>query len=178
MTSHKRISIVITTVFGFIYVMANSGSLPATAATAIRAIGIIAAIGLLVSLPRPDVPDPPGVGFSRAYWLIVAAEVAAGIGGLIVLNDMLGIHDASIAWISVVVGVHFLGFYVIWRLPVMVWIGAAISVCGALGLVAAGMDRSAALIALVAGIVPGAVLLAGGWWSRFHPTSHRAATHG
>ena len=89
---------------------------------------------------------------------------------------MLGIHDASIAWISVVVGVHFFGFYVIWRLPVMVWIGAAISVCGALGLLAAGMDRSAALIAVVAGIVPGAVLLAGGWWSRFHPTS-RPGSH-
>jgi hypothetical protein len=74
--------------------------------------------------------------------------------------------------------VHFFGFYVIWRLPVMVWIGAAISVCGALGLVAAGMDRSAALIAVVAGIVPGAVLLVGGWWSRFHPTSDRAASHG
>ena len=178
MTRHKRISIVITTVFGFIYIMANAQLLPASEATPIRVIGILAAAGLLIGLPRPDRADPPGVGFSRAYWLIVAAEVIAGVGGLIVLNDMLGIHDASIAWISVVVGVHFFGFYVIWRLPVMVWIGAAISVCGALGLVAAGMDRSAALIALVAGIVPGALLLAGGWWSRLHPTSDRAATHG
>ena len=178
MTRHKRISIVITTVFGFIYIMANTQLLSTSEATVVRAIGILAAAALLISLPRPDRPDPPGVGFSREYWLIVAAEVAAGIGGLIVLNDVLGIHDASIAWISVVVGVHFFGFYVVWRLPVMVWIGAAISVCGMLGLVAAGMDRSAALIAVVAGIVPGAVLLAGGWWSRLHPTPDRAATHG
>jgi hypothetical protein len=178
MTRHKRISIVITTVFGFIYIMANAQLLPATEATAVRAIGILAAGGLLFSLPRPDRPDPPGFGFSRGYWLIVAAEVAAGVGGLIVLSAVLGIHDASIAWISVVVGVHFFGFYVIWRLPIMVWIGAAITVCGALGLLAAGFDRSAVLIAVVAGIVPGAVLLAGGYWSRMHPTQERSATHG
>ncbi len=168
MTRHKRISIVITTVFGFTYIMANAQLLPPSDATPVRVIGILAAAGLLIGLPRPDRPDPPGVGFSRAYWLIVAAEVAAGIGGLVVLNTLLGIHDASIAWISVVVGVHFFGFYVIWRLPIMVWVGAAITACGALGLIAAGMDRSAALIAMVAGIVPGAVLLAGGYWSRFH----------
>ena len=178
MTRHKRISIVITTIFGFTYVMANTGTLPATAATAIRAIGIMAAIGLLVSLPRPDMPDQPGLGFSRDYWLIVAAEVIAGLGGLAVLNSVLGIHDASIAWISVVVGVHFFGFYVIWRLPIMVWVGAAITVCGALGLIAAGLDRSATLIAFVAGIVPGAVLLAGGYWSRFHRLPDPTATHG
>jgi hypothetical protein len=178
MTRHKRISIVITTVFGFIYIMANAQLLPASEATAVRAVGILAAAGLLIGLPRPDRPDPPGVGFSRPYWLIVAAEVAAGIGGLLVLNDVLGIHDASIAWISVVVGVHFFGFYVIWRLPVMVWIGAAITICGVIGLLVAGMDRSAALIAVVAGIVPGAVLLAGGYWSRFHPLPGRAATRG
>ncbi len=178
MTRHKRTSIVITTVFGFIYVMANAGTLPATAATAIRAIGVLAAIGLLISLPRPDMPDPPGVGFSRDYWLIVAGEVIVGLGGLAVLNSVFGIHDASIAWISVVVGVHFFGFYVIWRLPIMVWVGAAITACGALGLIAAGMDRSAALIAVVAGVVPGAVLLAGGYWSRFHRVPGPSASQG
>jgi hypothetical protein len=178
MTRHKRMAIVITTIFGFIYIMANAQLLPAAEATAARVIGILAAVGLLISLPRPDRPDPPGVGFGRGYWLIVAAEVAAGVVGLVVLNDLLAIHDASIAWISLVVGVHFFGFYVIWRLPVMVWVGAAITVCGAVGLLAAGLDRSAALIAVVAGIVPGAVLLAGGWWSRLHPTGDRAASHG
>jgi hypothetical protein len=169
MTRHKRISIFITTVFGFIYIMANAGTLPATTATAIRAVGIVAAIGLLVSLPRPDRPDPPGIGFSRPYWLIVTAEVIVGLGGLAVLNAVLGMHDASIAWISLVVGVHFFGFYVIWRLPVMIWIGAAITLCGLAGLVAAGADLSAAAVAVTAGVVPGGVLLAGGYWSRFHP---------
>ena len=178
MTRHKRISIVVTTVFGFIYIMANAQPLPGAAAIALRVIGIVAAAALLISLLRPDRPDPPGVGFSRSYWLIVAAEVATAVGGLVVLNGLLGIHDASIAWISLVVGVHFFGFYVIWRLPVMVWIGAAISLCGAIGLVAAGLDRSAVLIAVVAGIVPGAVLLAGGWWSRLHPAEYRAPSHG
>ncbi len=178
MTRHKRISIFITTIFGLVYVMANTQLLAPIEGVAIRVIGIIAAVGLLLSLPRPDMPDPPGVGFSRGYWLIVAAEIVVGLGGLWVLNGVLGIHDASIAWISLVVGVHFFGFYVIWRLPVMVWLGAAITVCGALGLIAAGLDRSATLIAVVAGIVPGALLLAGGWWSRLHPVSGHPAGNG
>ena len=37
MTRHKRTSIFITTIFGFIYVMANAGTLPSTAATAAKA---------------------------------------------------------------------------------------------------------------------------------------------
>ena len=178
MTRHKRTSIFITTIFGFIYVMANAGTLPATAATAVRMVGILAAVGLLISVPRPNRPDPPGIGFSREYWLIVAGEVIVGLGGLAVLNAVLGIHDASIAWISLVVGVHFFGFYVIWRLPVMVWIGAAITLCGIAGLAAAGIDLSAAVIAVTAGVLPGAILLAGGWWSRLHPMTDAALRGG
>jgi hypothetical protein len=168
-TRHKRTSIYITTIFGFVYVMANAGTLPATPAMAVRAVGILAAIGLLASLPRPDRPDPPGIGFSRSYWLIVAGEVIVGLGGLAILNSVLGIHDGSIAWVSLVVGVHFFGFYVIWRLPVMVWIGAGITLCGVAGLVAVGVEMSAAVIAVAAGVLPGGILLAGGWWSRLHP---------
>ena len=178
MTRHKRISIFITTTFGFIYVMANAGTLPGNAAIAVRTVGILAAVGLLISLPRPDRADPPNVGFTRDYWLIVAGEVIVGLGGLALLNGVLGIHDASIAWISLVVGIHFFGFYVIWHLPVMVWIGAAITVCGVAGLIAAGVNLSAATIAVVAGVLPGAVLLAGGYWSRFHPMPDRSPTHG
>jgi hypothetical protein len=165
MTRHKRISIFITTVFGFVYMMANAAYLPATFAVLVRTAAVIAAVGLLVATPRPDRPDPPGVGFSRAYWAIVAGEVVIGLAGLLVLNTVLGIRDASIAWISLVVGVHFFGFYVIWRFPIMVWIGAAISACGVAGLVAAGVDLSAAAIAVTAGVLPGIVLLAAGWWS-------------
>ena len=174
MTRHKRVSIFITAIFGFIYVMANAGALSSTVATAIRTTGILVALGLLVSVPRPNSPDQPDVGFGRDYWLIVAAEVIVGLGGLVILNSVLGIHDASIAWISIIVGVHFFGFYVIWGFPIMIWIGTAITLCGVAGLVAAGMDLSAAVISVTAGIVPGAVLLAGGWWSRFHSVGGRS----
>ena len=53
MTRHKRTSIVITTVFGFIYVMANAQFLPASEAIAIRVVGILAAVGLLICCRGP-----------------------------------------------------------------------------------------------------------------------------
>jgi hypothetical protein len=168
MTRHKRISIYVIAVFGFVYVMANAGSLPSTVALVTRAAAVLVAIGLFVATPRPDRPDPPGVGFTPAYWLIVIGEVTVGVAGLFVINTVIDVHDASIAWISLVVGIHFLGFYAIWSLPIMIWIGAAITLCGAAGLVAAGIDLSAPLIALTAGVLPGAVLLAAGWWSALH----------
>ena len=162
MTRHKRTSIFITTIFGFIYVMANAAYLPATTATVVRLIAIVAAVALFVGTPRPDRPDPPGVGFTRNYWLIVAAEVVVGLGGLAFINGVLGIHDVSVAWISLVVGVHFFGFYVIWGFPVMIWIGVAITACGGAGLVGAAFGESAMFVAVAAGILPGFVLLAGG----------------
>ena len=173
MTRHKRTSIFISGIFGLVYIVANAAYLPSTAALVVRTVGVLAAVGLLFATPRPDLPDPPGTGFSRDYWLIVAGEVIVGVGGLVILNSVLGIHDASIAWISLVVGVHFFGFYVIWGFPIMIWVGTAITLCGAAGLVAAGMDLSAAAIAVVAGLVPGVVLFAAGWYSVLHrPTAH------
>ena len=50
----------------------------------------------------------------------------------------------------------------------MVWIGAAITLCGVAGLIAAGIDLSAAVISMTAGVLPGVVLLAAGWWSALH----------
>jgi hypothetical protein len=178
MTPHKRTSIYITTVFGFIYVMANASYLPATAAIVVRGIAILGALGLLLATPGPDRPDPAGVGFSRSYWQIVAGEVIVGLVGLAVLNSVFALHDASIAWISLVVGVHFFGFYVIWHFPIMIWIGAAITLCGAVGLLVAVVGLPAAIVAIAGGILPGGVLLAGGYWSALHRQSGTVARNG
>ena len=173
MTRHKRISIYITTVFGLVFVMANAAYLPSMAAFVVRVLGVLAAVGLLLATPKPDRPDHPGIGFSRDFWLIDAGEVIVGLGGIVLLNSVLGIHDVSIAWISLVVGVHFFGLYAIWGFPIMIWVGTAITLCGVAGLVAAGMDLSAAAIAVVAGLVPGVVLFTAGWYSVLHrPTAH------
>jgi hypothetical protein len=178
MTRHKRIAIYITGVFGFIYVMANAAYLSSTLAFAVRTVAVLAVVGLIVASPRPDRPDPPGTGFSRSYWIIVTGEIVIGLAGLLVINGVFGAHDASIAWISLVVGLHFFGFYVIWGFRIMVWVGAAITLCGVAGLVAAGIDLSAAAIAVTAGVVPGVVLLAAGWWSALHRTPNRAIGSG
>jgi hypothetical protein len=71
-----------------------------------------------------------------------------------------------VAWVSVVVGVHLFALASLWRVSLFRWPGAAIALCGLAGLAglaAAGRDASGAVIAIVGGVLPGALLLAAGY---------------
>ena len=57
--------------------------------------------------------------------------------GLAVLNGRLHAPQAAVTWVSLVVGVHFLALAVLWKLAFFHWLGAAIALCGAVGLVLA-----------------------------------------
>jgi hypothetical protein len=52
----------------------------------------------------------------------------------------------------------------VWSQPLFFWLGAALSVCGVLGLVLAGAGAGPAPIDLVGGIVPGALLFGFALW--------------
>ena len=67
------------------------------------------------------------------------------------------------AWVSVVVGVHFFALAALWRVSLFRWLGAAIAVCGLAGLAAAGLGASSAVVATMGGVLPGALLLAAGY---------------
>lgn len=94
-------------------------------------------------------------------WSIVAAEVVAVVAGIAVLNGPLGLPRAVLPWVTFVVGVHFLGLVRGWKAPSLSWLGAGMALCGASGLVAAALGAPTAAIAAVAGVAPGALLLAG-----------------
>jgi hypothetical protein len=72
--------------------------------------------------------------------------------------------DAVIAWISFVLGVHFVALAVVWKTVIFARLGVVLAVCGALGLVLAAAGADEAAIDLVGGIVPGALLLGFALW--------------
>ena len=66
---------------------------------------------------------------------------------------------------SVVHVESFNALAVVWRETSLHRLGAAMTACGALGLLLAATGSGAAAIATVGGVVPGFVLLAGGAWA-------------
>lgn len=164
--------------FGLVYVFVNSGSLPGSVRWAVRLLAaavFIAVVLASVRLSRRGPAEPgtdvaprsdPGSGspFGRSYWLVVALEVVAIVVGARLLSGPLDLPEAGVAWVSVVVGVHFFALAVIFRQSFFHWLGAAIAGCGALGIVLALLDAGSQPVEVVAGVVPGALLLAFGWW--------------
>ncbi len=165
----KQTAPLIGAAFGLAFVLANAGALPSTAAVILRVLAILAFLRLFLALRHRPAGTPAGAAaaedaptaplFGRGYRLVVAAEVVAGLSGLVVLNPVLHTPKATVGWIALVVGVHFLGLAAVWRRPSLNALAAAMSGCGAAGLALAVADAPAAVIAAVAGIVPGCLLL-------------------
>ena len=100
-------------------------------------------------------------GFAdHRYWLIVALEAGALFGGLAVINGVLHDTAVSVAWVALVVGVHFFGLARIWRMPLYCWLGAALAILSLAGFLIYALGGSAAMVALVAGVGSGAALYA------------------
>ena len=154
--------------FGLVYVLVNAGALPGPVALVLRVLAAVAYAGLVVTVFRLGRPSPGsgggGVRFSRGYWVVVGAEVAAFIIGNAVLSGPLGRPEAVLPWVTTVVGVHFLVLARVWRTASIAWQGAALSACGVLALVLAFSSAGPVAIATVAAVVPGFLLLAGSWW--------------
>ncbi|WP_141778836.1 hypothetical protein [Nocardioides albertanoniae] len=156
--------------FGLIYVFVNSGALPAPVrwAVCLLAAFVFVAVAFLAVRRVRGGPAVRGAGpgsvFGKSYWLVVAIEVVALIGGARLLSGPLEMPEAGVAWVSVVVGVHFFALAVVFRQRFFHGLGALITACGAVGILLAMLGYGALPIDVVAGIMPGALLLAFGWW--------------
>jgi hypothetical protein len=95
-------------------------------------------------------------------------EAAAIVGGAAVLNGPAGLPRAVVAWVSVVVGVHFLVLAAIWRMPLFRHLGGAIALCGVAGIAAAAVGAATAVVAGVGGVLPGLLLLTASYWGAIH----------
>ncbi len=81
--------------------------------------------------------------------------------------------EAGVAWVSFVVGVHFVALGAVFREPLFHWLGGAIGACGLVGLALAAAGAGTESVAVVSGIVPGTLLLASGWWGARQAAHHR-----
>jgi hypothetical protein len=83
----------------------------------------------------------------------------------VLLHGPAGLPRAVVAWVSVVVGVHFLVLAAIWRLPLFRLLGGGIALCGAAGLAAAAGGAATAVVAGTGGVLPGFLLLTASYWA-------------
>ncbi|HEU4674672.1 MAG TPA: hypothetical protein VFS29_01700 [Motilibacteraceae bacterium] len=161
----------IAAVFGLVYVAVNTGPLPAPVAWPLRALALLAFLAVAVAVARRRGRDDASgasaggvLGLGRAYWTVVLVEALALFGGVRVLSGPLGRPEAGVAWVSLVVGVHFFALAVVFGQPSFHLLGAAVTACGAVGMVLALSGAPVGLVDLVAGVLPGALLLAAAWW--------------
>ncbi|MFJ4187132.1 hypothetical protein [Kitasatospora sp. NPDC089509] len=154
--------------FGLVFIEANAGALPTGVGIPLRVLGVAAFLGLVLFGRRGAeavAEESAGPAFGGRYWLVVVAEVIGIVAGLAVINRVLHTPEATVGWIAFVVGVHFFGLAVAWRRPSLHRLGAGMAACGALGLALAFGGAPATVVALVAGIAPGLLLLGSVWWS-------------
>ena len=155
--------------FGLVFVEVNAGVLPSPVGIASRVAAVAAFLSLFVVLRRGRPCVPGSVRFGRGYWLVLGLEAVVGGAGIVVINAVLHAHQATVAWIVLVVGAHFFGLAAVWRRPQLHWLAAAMTACGAVGLALAGYGAPAAAVATTAGVVPGAMLLGSVWWGSRAP---------
>jgi len=181
----QRVGSTIAAVFGLIFVLVNTGALLPAAAWILRVLAIIAFAAILLVVfrigrgtPAEDKPDGTARAsspFGRSYWLIVAVEVVALFGGVRLLTGPLGHPQGGVAWVSFVVGVHFFALAAVFRAPYFNWLAAAVTLCGSIGLILVFAGAAQVWVDLLGGVIPGALLLAFGWWgaSRTHAASQQ-----
>ena len=163
----------IATSFGLVFIVANTGELPGACSATLRVIGVVVAVVLAVGSVRQCRSSAAGIAdgragdvraggrwqsFDRRYWAVVAAEVIALAAGLVIINGVLAAPAFGVAWIALVVGLHFFGLAAIWRLPLFNVLGAALAVFGAAGFIAGALGASAAIIGVVSGVTSGGAL--------------------
>ncbi|MDQ0380789.1 putative membrane protein [Amycolatopsis thermophila] len=159
----EAIGSLIAIVFGLVFVFVNSGGLAAPWPLVVRIAGAVVAAVLLVLLLRRGKPEG-GAGttfFDRnRFWVIVAAEVVALFAGLYVINGVLGHGEVGVAWIAVVVGVHFVAMGWAFRLGRFRTLGWTQTALGVAGFALRASGAGAAVIGLVSGVLSGVALFA------------------
>lgn len=162
-----RLALTVGATFGLVFVLVNAGELPSPWPVVLRLAGVLACVGLHLALRsaagRPAPQGASSVDVSRGYGIVVVLEVVALVGGLLVLAQVFDLPDAGVAWVALVVGLHFSGLAVVWREPSLHGLAAALTVCGAAGLVLAATGAAQATVSTVGGVLPGFVLIAGCW---------------
>ncbi|MFF2277848.1 hypothetical protein [Agromyces sp. NPDC058126] len=150
--------------FGAVFVSVNSGLLGQPLQLIATVLAVLAATvvlaGFVATVRRGQRPPERDRARSHlAFWVIVAIEAVLLFGGLAVLNRVE--PAANVAWIALVVGLHFLAFARWWvrGQRELIVIGAVMTALGVVGMVLAVTTHDAPLVQLIAGVGSGLVLL-------------------
>ncbi|MBD3144572.1 hypothetical protein IEQ31_15435 [Microbispora camponoti] len=161
-------------VFGVVFVFVNSQpplghalALVLRIAAAVALAGVVATWFLSAGRARSTGAEP-GIGeggkagkmFGVGFAVVVVIEAVALFGGIAVLRALDRPEESNVAWIAVVVGVHFVALGPIWKDRTIMVPGAVLTVLGVAGLVMTATS-AVAWVPLVSGVLSGVTLLAG-----------------
>lgn len=162
--------------FGLVFVWVNSGLLADGVALALRVAGAVAFVAVVVAaqltyraMARAGreglaVPGPDRPPFRGAFWVVTAVEAVAIIVGVRVISQVFDAPEAGVAWVALVVGVHFVPLARLFRHASFMALAVVMSALGLAGLVMAVLGVGAAPIALVSGVGSGALLIGWALW--------------
>lgn len=163
-------------VFGLAFVLINSGPpLPPAVSAVARSLAVGAAVTIVVlallamrkesreSAKEPEVSTGPAgtPRFGAFFGVVTAIEVALIIGGAQTVSRLDGVPDqAGVAWVALVVGLHFFPLAWYWKQPEMLYVAGYGTVLGGIGLAMALLGYPD-WVPLVSGVVTGAGFLLG-----------------
>ena len=149
--------------FGLAFILFNGTWLPGAWQMVLSIVGILVFVcvvaAFVITRRRQGAAAKSAVRFAGRYWLIVGIETILLFGGLAVVRVVE--PAAVLGWIALVVGVHFLPLAGLWRegRSELLAIGTVMAVLGLIGLVLAFASRDGELVAFIAGVGSGVVLL-------------------
>ncbi|MFL1431332.1 MULTISPECIES: hypothetical protein [unclassified Nocardiopsis] len=155
--------------FGLAFVLANAGPpLPSSVGVVLRVLAVAALVAVVVlagTLSRRPAPPPsagpgPAFRFGPFYGVVVLVEVVLILGGVQVLRLLDVAWQANIAWIALIVGLHFLPLAWYWRMRQILAAAVYISAMGVAGLVLVA-SGAAEWAPFVSGVLTGLGILTG-----------------
>lgn len=156
--------------FGTIFVVANAHDpLSPAIGIVLRVLAVLTFAGLLalaLLAGRRGGAAPEGAEAPQADWFrgkfgfVVGAEVLLLIVGNLALRGAGAPAETAVAWIALIVGLHFLALTAVWKRRSIAVPGAALTALGAIGL---GMAATSAVVwvPFVSGVLSGVALLGG-----------------
>ncbi|MFD8549005.1 hypothetical protein [Streptomyces sp. NPDC059649] len=158
--------------FGTVFVVANAHDplSPAVGVTlrvvAVLTFGGLLALALLAGRRGRAVGDGDGDGAPRVDWFrgkfgfVVAAEAVLLVGGRLALRGAGAPDETAVAWIALIVGLHFMALAAVWQRRSVAVPGTALTALGVVGLGMAA-TRAVVWVPFVSGVLSGVALLGG-----------------
>ncbi len=158
-----RVGALIGAVGGALFLAINASAVPEPWPAYVRGAGVVSfllVVWLVLRVPDDPHAYAPDARQLQAFWITVALEVVAIVGGAQLFIRVFDRPAATLPWVAIVLGVHWLVFHVVFARDVFVWLGWLTLTCGVVGmLVALTQAGPPESVAIVSGLFTGVVML-------------------